>query len=93
MSGKLDKILMVSIEASTEIIRNRRLADISGKKRNLVRQMIDEERRADLQYLMKHYELLSGILGEGRVATYYLPNFSQDHVSTELSDLCRAIWE
>jgi adenylate kinase len=93
LSGKLSEALLVSIEASTDIIRSRRLRDSSGKKRNLVRQMIDEERRLDLEYLSKHYELLAGILGEDRVKTHYFSNFGPRIEDVELQDLVNMIWE
>jgi adenylate kinase len=93
LSGKFDKALLVSVEASTDIIRSRRLKDSSGKKRNLVRQMIDEERRLDLEYLIEHYELLSGILGKDKVKTHYFSNFGPRIEDVELQDLVNMIWE
>lgn len=92
-SGKVSEVLMVSVEASTDIIRSRRLKDPSGKKRNLVREMIDEERRLDLEFLGRHYEIFSVVLGEDKVKTHVFSNFGPKVEDLELSDLAKLIVE
>ncbi len=73
-SGKIDRVILVSVGAPTDVILERRLRDSNKKKRNLDRQMIEEEVKQDQEFLIKHRDLLIEILGEGRVVVHHFAN-------------------
>lgn len=75
-SGKIEQVILVVIEASSNIVRKRRLADCQTKQRSVSRITIREEAEADENFLNKHKSLFSRALGHRNVIVFRVANIN-----------------
>lgn len=73
-SGKVDKVVLLLVEAPAKVVRKRRSKDCKIKKRSVSMAAICEEMRANEKFLAKHNALLSKILGKHNVEILRLSN-------------------
>lgn len=73
-SRKIERTILLSVEAPASFISKRRMSDSHKKKRALSILTIREEARQDKIFLAKHHALFSRILGKNKVTISRLIN-------------------
>lgn len=73
-NNKLEKAVLLLVEAPIGVVRERRITDRRMKKRAFSRSTISEEIAVEEEYLAKHHALFSQALGSQRVILVRLAN-------------------
>lgn len=71
-SGKVEQIILLQLEAPIDAVRERRLKDSRTKKRDVSLWTINEEVGAEKEFLARHQDLFSRILGRRKVTVFHL---------------------
>ena len=90
-NGKINRITLLVVEAPIDVLRNRRLKDSPIKKRELGEQAIAKEVEIDEEFLSKHFELFSEILGSQKVSIFRLVNTDLTTTQSVLYDFFRKL--
>lgn len=74
-SGKVERVVLLSVRASVDAVYKRRSADYKIKRSRAISKIaIDEEIKFDKEFLAKHKSLFSKILGNDRISVFLVTN-------------------
>lgn len=73
-SGKVNQVILLSVEASADMIYERRLADYKKGSRALSKAAINEEIKSDKEFFAKHKTLFLKILGKKKAIVFRVTN-------------------
>lgn len=90
-SGKIEQVVLVVIEAPTDVVLERRLAESGAKKRPLSLSCVREEVVREEEYLLRHQALFSEALGDEKVTVLRLINTDLEAAKLLLSDLFKLL--
>ncbi len=88
---KVERVVLLSVDASIEAIRQRRLKDRRSKNRDLSEVGISREVEKDKEFLAEHEKLFSRMLGGKKVATFQLINEDLQTAQATLSRFFRGL--
>lgn len=90
-SRKIEQIILVSVRAPADVVRERRLADYQKKKRSLSLIEIQEEAAVDEEFLIQHRVLFSQTLGHNNVVVFRFVNMDSKIKNPILYDFFRKL--
>lgn len=90
-SGKIERVILILLEAPIETLRKRRLADRGKKKRNLSRAAIKEEAAFEAQFFARHQALFRRALGSCKVTALRLINTDLNITKSEIRGLFKEL--
>ncbi len=90
-NNKIEKIVLLTVEAPTDIIRERRQADIRIKARALSQSAIEQEIATDEATLMDQQALFTEALGDRNVVVFRLININLEEAKLRLHEFFESL--
>jgi adenylate kinase len=90
-SDKIERVMLLLIEAPPDIIIERRRKDVAAKRRPLSRLVIEDEVHWEQKFWLSHMRLFSAALGDDHVEAIRIANCDLEAAKLQLSRLIASL--